>query len=178
MARLVEVEAYGPDDPASHSHRGRTARNASMFAPPGTAYVYCAYGVHWCLNVSVGAADVGAAVLLRAAVVVAGAPGIRRRRPRTTAADELLRGPGNLARGMGVEAALHDGVDLLDGAGALRLAQDDHGPAAHAIRSGPRVGVSAAADVPWRFWIDGCGAVSRYRRSPRAGARQRRETSG
>lgn len=168
VVRLVEVEAYGPDDPASHSHRGRTDRNASMFGPPGTAYVYRAYGVHWCLNVSVGPSGVGAAVLLRAAVVLSGEPGIRRRRPRTGAGDDLLRGPGNLARGMGVEAAAHDGIDLLGADVPLRLARDEHGPGTVSIVSGPRVGVTAAPEVPWRFWIDGCGAVSRYRRSPRA----------
>lgn len=178
VARLVEVEAYGPADPASHSYRGRTPRNASMFAPPGIAYVYRAYGVHWCLNVSIGSSGIGAAVLLRAAVVLDGVPGVRRRRGWTGGTDGLLRGPGNLARGMGIEAALHDGIDLLDEAGAVRLVRDDHSPVAQAIRSGPRVGVSAAADVPWRFWIDGCGAVSRYRRSSRAGASPRRAAPG
>lgn len=168
VVRLVEVEAYAPDDPASHSHRGRTARNASMFGPPGTAYVYRSYGVHWCLNVSVGPDGVGAAVLLRGAVVLTGEPGIRRRRARVGPSDELLRGPGNLARGLGVEAAAHDGTDLLGTDAGLRLAQDEHGAGGARIVSGPRVGVTAAPEVPWRFWLDDCGAVSRYRRSPRA----------
>ena len=163
QVRLVEVEAYGPDDPASHAFRGPTPRCASMFAPSGTAYVYRSYGVHWCLNVSVGGVDVGAAVLLRAATVLVGEREVSRRRPGVAHA-ALLRGPGCLTRGLGVDGAL-DGRDLLDGRAGWRLRTDGRRLPA---KAGPRVGVSDAADVPWRRYLAGCDAVSRYRRSPRA----------
>lgn len=168
MARIVEVEAYTPDDPASHSVRGRTARNGSMFAAPGTAYVYRSYGVHWCCNVTVEAAGVGAAVLLRAAVVIDGERSVRARRPAVTHDAALLRGPGNLAKGLDIDGERHDGVDLLAGGGGLCLAHDDlHVPSTQRM-NGPRVGVSQAPDLPWRWWLVDEQAVSRYRRSPRA----------
>lgn len=167
IVRIVEVEAYGPADPASHSVRGRTPRNSSMFGPPGMAYVYRSYGIHWCLNVSVDALDVGAAVLLRAAVVVAGEQQVRARRQHVAASRDLLRGPGNLARALGIEAARHDGIDLLTSGAHLTLTQDGYRPTAATIRWGPRTGVSRAADIPWRLWITDSPAVSRYRRSPR-----------
>ncbi len=165
LARITEVEAYGPDDPASHSVRGRTARCASMFAAPGTAYVYRSYGVHWCLNISVDEPGVGAALLLRAAVVLGDERVIRRRRPGVAARSHLLRGPGCLTAGLGITAE-HDGTDLCGG-GALLVCTDGWRP--EAVRSGPRVGVARAADVPWRFWLADCASVSRYRRSPSAG---------
>ena len=163
QVRVVEVEAYGPDDPASHAFRGPTPRCASMFAPSGIAYVYRSYGIHWCLNVSVGGVDVGAAVLLRAAVVLSGDDEVARRRPGVSHA-ALLRGPGCLTRGLGIDGAL-DGCDLLDGEHGWRLRTDGR---AWPSVTGPRVGVSDAADRPWRRYLAGCNAVSRYRRSPRA----------
>lgn len=163
QVRVVEVEAYGPDDPASHAFRGPTPRCASMFAPSGTAYVYRSYGIHWCLNVSVGGTDVGAAVLLRAAVVLAGEDEVVHNRPGV-GRSALLRGPGCLTRGLGIDGGL-DGRDLLDGQGGWRLGTD--GTTWRSVSS-PRVGVSTAADRPWRRYIAGCEAVSRYRRSPRA----------
>jgi DNA-3-methyladenine glycosylase len=168
MARIVEVEAYTPDDPASHSASGRTARNASMFAAPGTAYVYRSYGVHWCCNVSVDRVDVGAAVLLRAAVVIDGEALVRNRRPGVTDPTKLLRGPGNLAKGLAIDAS-HDGMDLVDAHAGLRLATDGLWVSRSQRASGPRVGVSRAPDVPWRWWLTDEPAVSTYRRSPRAG---------
>lgn len=164
-ARIVEVEAYTPDDPASHSVGGRTPRNASMFAAPGTAYVYRSYGVHWCCNVSVERLGVGAAVLLRAAVVIDGERWVRARRRQDTGSAQLLRGPGNLARGLDIDAHRHDGIDLLAGRGGLSLSRDELCVTPAQRTCGPRVGVSRAPDVSWRWWLTDEPAVSRYRRS-------------
>jgi DNA-3-methyladenine glycosylase len=172
IARVVEVEAYDQDDPASHSASGPTARNASMFADAGTAYVYRSYGVHWCVNVSVGPAGTGAAVLLRAAVVVTGRALVRSRRPRVDREEALLRGPGCLAAGLDIDGPRHDGMDLLAEDGCLLLQTDDWRPPQAVVAAGPRVGVTRASDRPWRWYLDGEAAVSRYRRSPRVlGAR-------
>lgn len=162
-ARVVEVEAYrGPDDPASHAYRGRTARTAVMFGPPGHLYAYFVYGMHTCVNVSTGPDGEAAAVLLRAAEVLIGADVAAARRPTARRPADLARGPANLAAALGLTLA-DGGTDLLAG-GAVRL---ELGAASGEVRTGPRVGVSAAADVPWRFWLPG-PAVSAYRRSPRA----------
>ena len=163
VAQIVETEAYRQDDPASHSFRGRTAANASMFAPAGTAYVYRSYGVHWCLNVAVEAPGSGAAVLIRAAVVVDGIDVVRRHRPGR-ADRELLRGPGNLTAGLDIDGHRHDGVSLTATGSSLRLAA---GRAPHTVQRGPRTGVRLGADVPWRFHLD-VPEVSSYRRHPRA----------
>jgi DNA-3-methyladenine glycosylase len=168
---LTEVEAYaGESDPASHAYRGRTARNAVMFGPPGHVYVYFTYGMHFCMNL-VCQGDPGAsAVLLRAGRVVDGAPLAAARRagraPRASRAAprqaDLARGPARLCEALGVDRS-HDGADAVDPASPLRaLAAPEPVPAA-GISCGPRVGVSRAADVPWRFWITGDPAVSPYR---------------
>jgi DNA-3-methyladenine glycosylase len=166
-ARIVETEAYREDDPASHSYARRTARVEPMFGPPGTAYVYRSYGMHWCLNVTVEPEGIGAAVLLRAARVLGGREAIRGRRPEGTAEVALLRGPGNLTCGLDVDAPRHDGGDLLVGVAGLRLVDDGWRPAQGSVVPGPRVGVRLAPDVPWRFHL-GTAEVSAYRRSPRA----------
>lgn len=168
VARIVETEAYREDDPASHSHRGRTRRTVPMFAVPGTAYVYRSYGVHWLLNVSVEAEGIGAAVLLRAATVVEGVAAVRQRRPGARRDADLLRGPGRLTVGLDVDGPRHDHLPLLTSDGPLRLARDDWQPEAADIVAGPRVGISLAADRPWRFHVAGLASVSPYRRSPRA----------
>jgi len=168
IARIVETEAYREDDPASHSHRGRTPRTAPMFAPVGTAYVYRSYGLHWLLNVSVEAEGLGAAVLLRAATVVEGLATVRERRPAARRDAELLRGPGRLTVGLDVDGPRHDHVPLLTGTGALRLADDGWQRDPAGVVAGPRVGISQAADVAWRFHLFGVDSVSSYRRSPRA----------
>lgn len=163
--RLTEVEAYaGPGDPASHAARGRTPRTAVMFGPAGHAYVYRSYGLHWCLNVSCGPTGTASAVLLRAAEVVAGVQTARARRPRVAGAERLARGPGVLTMAAGVTGAL-DGADLCDTSSPVTL---HRGTPPTSVSSGPRVGVSGAADVPWRFWAPGDRTVSTYRRSPGA----------
>lgn len=168
IARIVETEAYREDDAASHTYGRRTPRVEPMFARPGTGYVYRSYGVHWCLNVSAEAAGVGAAVLLRAAVVLSGRERVQHLRPTSRSDRDLLRGPGNLCRGLAIDGPTHDGEDLIVGGGGLRLVRDGWGPAPGEVVSGPRVGVSQAADVPWRFHVASTPEVSRYARSPRA----------
>lgn len=164
-ARIVEVEAYaGPADPASHAFRGMTDRTAVMFGAAGYLYAYFVYGMHTCLNVSTGPDGVGSAVLLRAAEVVSGADVAAVRRPAARRPADLARGPANLALALGITLA-DGGTDLLAG-GELGLALGE--PEA-VVAVGPRVGVSAAADVAWRFWLPDSVAVSAYRRSPRAG---------
>lgn len=168
--RLTEVEAYaGLDDPGSHAFRGRTPRTAVMFGPPGRAYVYFSYGMHWCLNVVCGPEGRAAAVLLRAGEVVSGQAAARER--RCDAADrELARGPARLARTLGVDGRLN-GSDLLGG-GPLLLVPGPPVPEA-LVRRGPRVGLAAAADRPWRFSLAGDPTVSPYRpHTPRRRLRQ------
>jgi DNA-3-methyladenine glycosylase len=161
--RLVEVEAYGGvgEDPGSHAHRGPTARNAAMFGPPGTLYVYFTYGMHWCANVVTGPDGAGSAVLLRAGEVVSGLDVARSRRPRSSDRD-LARGPARLARCLGLDRAA-DGTDLLDGTGPALLTAGMPVDRAR-IGSGPRTGVAQGHDTPWRFWLEGEPTVSPYRR--------------
>src|SRR6185312_13762356 len=149
--RLVEVEAYrGADDPASHSFRGRTARNAVMFGPAGHLYVYFVYGMHFCANVSCLADGEAGAVLLRAGEVVSDLEMARARRPTARRDVDLARGPARLASLLGLDRAAN-GVDVTDPASRVRLlAAPPVDPAA--VRSGPRVGVDAGHDTPWRFW--------------------------
>ncbi|SNQ50948.1 putative 3-methyladenine DNA glycosylase [Frankia canadensis] len=166
--RITEVEAYGGlDDPASHAFRGATPRAAVMFGPPGRAYVYLSYGVHWCLNIVCGPVDQAAAVLVRSGEVTTGIAAVRARWPHLADRD-LARGPGRLGRVLGVGGELTG--TAVTGGGALDVA----GPSPvseprSAIRRGPRVGINAAADRPWRFWLDGEPTVSgpgRRRRPP------------
>jgi len=167
--RLVEVEAYrGADDPASHSFRGRTPRNAVMFGPPGHLYVYFVYGMHFCANVTCLPEGESGAVLVRAGEVVSD-PGVAfARRPTSRRAADLARGPARLTALLGLSRA-DNGLDLPDATSRVRLRRGD--PVAPAsIRTGPRVGVAAAHDTPWRFWVDGSPAVSAYR--PGRGAPQ------
>jgi DNA-3-methyladenine glycosylase len=160
--RIVEVEAYGGvgEDPASHSHRGPTRRNIPMFGPPGTLYVYFTYGMHWCANVSCSPPGTASAVLFRAGEVVSGLDIARSRRGRSTDRD-LARGPARLAQALGLEGS-DSGTSLLDGSGPAQLSRGTPVDPA-LVRSGPRVGVATAADVPWRFWIDADPSVSVYR---------------
>ncbi len=169
-ATVVEVEAYGGPldgpwpDAASHSFRGRGGRNTIMFGPPGRMYTYRSHGIHVCANVVCGVDGVAAAVLLRAAVVTDGFDAAHARRgPVTTAS--LARGPGNLCSALGITME-DNGIDLFDDDAPIRLSLQAPEPAV----SGPRVGVSKAADRPWRFWLADTPEVSVFRRSPRAPA--------
>jgi DNA-3-methyladenine glycosylase len=156
---IVETEAYvGPHDEASHAAErfGVTTRNAPMFGPAGTAYVYLIYGMHWCINVVTGPAGFGAAVLLRAARPAEGVEAMRARRPGRPDR-ELMRGPGNLARALGVDGALNG--HPLDRA-PLWLAPGDPVPPGD-VAVGPRVGISRSVDWPLRFWRRGDPHVSR-----------------
>ena len=172
--RLTEVEAYDGQglDPGSHAHRGRTPRTSVMFGPPGHAYVYFTYGMHWCLNLVTGPDGVATAVLLRAGEVVDGIDAARVRRPAARRDVELASGPARLAQALAVDGSFL-GVDMLDQDGPLRLLPPKSGPGGP-VRTGPRVGLSAAADLPWRFWLDGKPSVSRYRAAVR---RRRRSQS-
>ncbi len=162
--RLTEVEAYDGQgmDPGSHAHRGRTPRNAVMFGPPGHSYVYFTYGMHWCLNLVTGTEGVATAVLLRAGAVVDGVDVARSRRPSARSDVDLASGPARLAQALGVDGWAW-GVDMLDPAAPLVLLPPERGSRTGPVRTGPRVGLSAAADLPWRFWLDGEPSVSRYR---------------
>lgn len=143
--RLLETEAYAGDrDPASHAYRGETARNAAMFGPPGTLYVYRSYGIHWCMNVVVAPVGTAHAVLLRGGEPVFGHRAMEARRGR---ADHLTDGPGKLCQALGVSGT-HDGTSLIDG--PVRLVPGPL-PAGYRISATPRVGISRAADRRWRF---------------------------
>jgi DNA-3-methyladenine glycosylase len=159
VCEIVETEAYtGPEDDASHAAAriGRTVRNDPMFGPPGTAYIYRIYGMHWCLNAVTGPVGHPAAVLIRAARLLDGEAVVRRRRGDRPAAD-LLRGPGNLARGLGLDGGLNTHPLGLP---PLRVLPGRTLPDAD-VRVGPRVGIRRAADLPLRFMVAREPAVSR-----------------
>jgi DNA-3-methyladenine glycosylase len=171
--RLTEVEAYSGSgiDPAAHSHRGPTPRAAIMFGPPGRLYVYFSYGVHWCANVVVGAEGDGEAVLLRAGEIVAGEQLARSRRPAARSARDLAGGPARLTQALAI--GRDDlATDLLSADSAIRLHRG--GPVPAAISTGPRVGISVATDLPWRFWETDAPSVSVFR----AGGKPRRSGAG
>jgi DNA-3-methyladenine glycosylase len=165
---LTEVEAYaGRSDPASHAYRGKTRRNAVMFGPPGHAYVYFTYGMHFCVNmVCLGEEGSASAVLLRAGAVIAGEDLARARRTRgaaTIASRDLARGPARLCQALDIDREL-DGADVCAADSPLQVRAGAGNPARSAkIMTGPRVGVSSAAEVPWRFWYEGEPTVSVYR---------------
>ena len=166
---LTEVEAYdGESDPASHAYRGRSPRNAVMFGPPGRLYVYLSYGIHWCCNVVTGPDGEASAVLLRAGRVVEGVDLARRRRGEHVADRALARGPACLAQALGIDKTCN-GAALLRNDSTVRL---EPGLNSSPVSAGPRVGISTATDVPWRFWVTGDDTVSAYKRSTRARQRQ------
>ncbi len=168
-ARIVETEAYEPDDPASHSFRGPTPRNEAMFGPAGHLYVYRIYGLHFCLNVVTGRRGHAGAVLLRAAEplegleAMAGARGVDR--PL-----QLCRGPGRLAQAFGLDLVA-DGADLLDG-GDLRLESGTPVPTSR-IEVSERVGISVGVQARWRFLESESPWVSSPRRPSRRAASAR-----
>ncbi|GAA4891039.1 DNA-3-methyladenine glycosylase [Actinomycetospora straminea] len=161
--RLVEVEAYrGADDPGSHCYRGKTARNAVMWGPAGHLYVYFVYGMHFCANVVCLRDGVAGAVLLRAGEVLSDAGAAHARRPTARGRDaELARGPARLCTLLGLDRKAN-GVDVLSPSSPVRLlagepvGDDD-------VRTGPRVGVAAGQERPWRFWVAGSRAVTPYK---------------
>jgi DNA-3-methyladenine glycosylase len=180
---LTEVEAYaGASDPASHAYRGKTARNAVMFGPPGHAYVYFTYGMHFCVNLVCLGNGSASAVLLRAGRVIAGeelararrtrgpggvrggGPPSRERRP--VSFRDLARGPARLCEALAIDLS-QNGADVCVADSPLRMCWPDADTTARSakrkVASGPRVGVSSAAEVPWRFWWEGEPTVSAYR---------------
>lgn len=177
VVRLTEVEAYGgPEDgpwpdPSAHSYRGPTPRNSVMFGPAGHLYVYRSYGLHLCANISIGPDGTAGAVLLRGAEILEGEGEARRRRTPGTPFSNLARGPGNLASALGLSMD-DNGLDVADERSRVRVelpgGADTSGRQNEPFAYGPRVGISVAADRPWRVWIPGAVGVSAYRRSPRA----------
>ena len=155
---VVETEAYGPDDPASHAFGGPTGRNRTMFGPPGHLYVYRSYGIHWCVNVTCDADGIGAAVLLRALEPTSGLDVMRARRGHDDVR-LLCSGPGRLTQALGITSA-HDGHPVDVPPVVLR-------PAARAdVVAGPRIGISRATEHPWRYALRGSAFVSRPRPRP------------
>ncbi|MGZ4150576.1 MAG: DNA-3-methyladenine glycosylase [Actinomycetota bacterium] len=172
-ARIVETEAYEPEDPASHAFGGPTSRNAVMFGPSGRLYVYFIYGMHFCMNVVTGADGHGSAVLLRAAEPLEGIEAMTRLRGGAGLRD-LCRGPARWAQAFGVDRAL-DGADLLGGEEiwlerCRAVALDE-------IERTPRVGIRKAAELPWRFVQRDSPWASRGGRTPTGRPTRSRATS-
>lgn len=151
---IVEVEAYHHTDPAAHSYRGPTDRNAVMFGPPGFAYVYRSYGIHWCLNVVCEAAGSASAVLIRALEPTDGLAKMRWRRGLTEAR-ELCSGPGKLCEALGVTIK-HNGLALDRPPFELRARTGTP-----EIAVGPRIGITKAVDEPWRYGLKGSRFLSK-----------------
>lgn len=158
--RIVETEAYcGAEDAAAHSFRGQTPRTAAMFGPPGHLYVYFTYGMHWCCNPVCGAEGDGVAVLLRALAPLAGLERMRAARPGCRRDIDLCRGPARLCRAFDI-AREQDGVDLVSGDGGLRIVDDGVAPPDAPVVA-TRVGITQAADAPWRWYVPNDPHVSR-----------------
>jgi DNA-3-methyladenine glycosylase len=157
--RIVEVEAYHHTDPAAHSYNGKTPRNAVMFGPPGYVYVYRSYGIHWCVNFVCEEDGSASAVLIRAVEPAEGIAAMRRRRGLK---DErlLCSGPGRVCEALGITGA-HNGLPLDRAPFELRPRDGDV-----AVATGPRIGITKAADLPWRFGIAGSPFHSRVFRNP------------
>jgi DNA-3-methyladenine glycosylase len=173
LVRITEVEAYeGALDAASHAFRGQTKRNAVMFGEAGRLYCYFIYGMHWCANVTCGRPGTAAAVLLRAAEIIDGEPVAQARTRTRLSPAKLASGPARLARVLGLTGE-HTGLDLLDARSPVQLA-GLFPPADY--RTGPRVGVAAAAEQPWRFWLPDEPSVSAYRPGGRKRVASTRQT--
>ena len=152
--RIVEVEAYDQEDPASHGYRGRTPRNEAMFGPPGHAYVYRSYGIHWCLNLVCGAEGTAEAVLIRALEPTAGLDEQRQRRG-VEDVRALCSGPGKLCQALGITRE-HDGLPL--DVPPFRLEPRAESPE---ILTGPRIGITQATELSWRYALAGSPFMSR-----------------
>ncbi len=152
--RIVETEAYDRTEPASHCYIGLTARNAAMFGPPGHAYVYLSHGIHWCLNFVCCEEGHGAGVLIRAIEPVAGLDAMRARRG-VSDVRQLCSGPGKLAQALGVTRA-HNGASL-----ALPPFELNPPATVPMVVAGPRIGISKAMELPWRFGQAGSAFLSR-----------------
>jgi DNA-3-methyladenine glycosylase len=162
IGRIVETEAYlGKDDPASHSFPGLTARNSVMFGPPGRAYVYFIYGMHYCLNVSCEPDGVAGGVLFRALEPVSGVAEMTRLRglPDGASPRRLTSGPGRLCQALGIVREGINGIDLTSSKSVLQIADDGYIPAGVTVT--PRIGISKASDRPLRFLISGNRFVSK-----------------
>ncbi len=155
--RIVEVEAYAGDDPASHAFRGRTARNATMFGPAGHLYVYFTYGMHWCANAVCGQDGEGTAVLLRALEPLAGLDLMWQARPRARSERDLCSGPAKLTQALGISGGA-DGADLASG--AVRILEDGTPPPSSPVVT-TRIGITRAVDIPWRWYVPANPHVSR-----------------
>ncbi|MFD4870251.1 DNA-3-methyladenine glycosylase [Streptomyces sp. NPDC058412] len=171
--RITEVEAYeGESDPGSHAYRGRTARNASMFGPPGHAYVYFIYGMWFSLNLVCGPQEHASGVLIRAGEITTGADLAAKRRLSARSPRELAKGPARLATALEVDRSL-DGTDLCAGPDSPLSLLAGTPTSPDLVSSGPRTGVGGAgAAHPYRFWLTGDPTVSPYR----AHAPRRRST--
>lgn len=157
--RIVEVEAYaGAIDPAAHTYRGKTPRNATMFGPPGHLYVYFTYGMHWCCNCVCGPDGTGTGVLIRALEPLHGLEQMRTARPPQTRDRDLCRRPARLTQAMGITGA-HDGVDLIGAHEGFAIVDDGIAPPADPA-SGPRIGIRVGTDLPWRWSVPGNPYVS------------------
>ena len=160
-ARIVETEAYlGEHDPAAHAASGRTARNAVLYGPPGHAYIYSIYGLHYCLNVSCLPAGVPGCVLLRALEPLEGLRQMRQNRglDAEVAPSLLASGPGKLCQALGITRAADNGQDLTSADSPLSLYEDDF--RCGEIRATPRIGIRKAAELPLRFFLAGHSCVS------------------
>ncbi|VTU40260.1 DNA-3-methyladenine glycosylase [Variovorax sp. PBL-E5] len=173
--RIVETEAYDREDPASHTFGGPTARNAAMFGPPGHVYVYRSYGIHWCLNFVCREEGHGAGVLIRALMPTAGLDRMRERRG-VEDIRLLCSGPGRLGQALGIDAGFY-GLPLDAPPFELQAAPGDH-PAVR-VEAGPRIGLTKAIDVPWRFGEQGSRFLSRpFRAAALPGSPRARSAAG
>ncbi|MEO6629764.1 MAG: DNA-3-methyladenine glycosylase [Aquihabitans sp.] len=158
--RIVEVEAYrGAEDPASHAYRGRTPRTEVMFGPPGHIYVYFSYGMHWCANVVAAEDGIAGAVLIRALTPLRGIDTMRAVRPAARRDIDLANGPAKACQALGIDGRL-DGADLVAPGSLIGIVDDLVAPPLTPT-AGPRVGISAAVDFPWRFSVPGDAHRSR-----------------
>ena len=158
--RIVEVEAYcGAEDPAAHTYRGKTARNATMFGPPGHLYVYFTYGMHWCANAVCADEGVGAGVLLRALEPLSGLDAMRAARPAARRDRGLCSGPARLTQALGSGGA-HDGIARYTGRAPFAIVDDGTPPPTDLVGT-PRIGISRAVEHPWRWFVPGNANVSK-----------------